>query len=177
MNININMRNWHIKDIPSLTEFANNKSVSDNLRDAFPFPYTIDDARRFIKMTKNKDKTKIFFAIVLDDKAIGGIGGHIMGDVYRKNIEIGYWLAQPFWGKGIITYCLKKFVHYLYENYDIERIYAETYENNVGSHKVLLKAGFTHEATLRKNVIKNNILLNTHVYSILKEEYVKFYKK
>ncbi len=176
MNSNIKIRAWRIEDISSLVQHANNKLISDNLRDAFPYPYTEESARAFIKMAVQKENSKLLYAICIQDKAIGGIGGHLKEDVYRKNAEIGYWLGQKYWGKGIATHCIKNFVGYLFDNYDIERIYAETFENNMASHRVLLKAGFTHEAVLRKNVLKNNILLNTDVYSILKEEYLKLYK-
>jgi len=174
MDIKILLRPWALSDAKSLTENANNKNVSDNLRDTFPFPYTMEHAIAFIEMTFSQKRKDIYWAIEIKGEAIGGIGGHFQEDIYRKNAEIGYWLGQTYWNKGIITYCIKEMTQYLFLNFDIERIYAEVYSNNIGSGKALEKAGFKNEAILRRNAFKNNTFLDTYVYAILRKNINNF---
>lgn len=164
------LRKWQVEDAPALVKQANNSKVASNMRDGFPHPYNIEHAQGFIKMATNGDEKKIIKAIVCNNQIAGGIGAHFHEDVYRKNVELGYWLGETYWGRGIATFCIKEFIRFLFEQHDIRRIYAEVFSENMASLKVLEKAGFTHEATLRQNVYKNERFMNSCIYSILREE-------
>ena len=146
---------------------ANNKSISDTLRDIFPYPYTIKAAEAWISSQKN-----IFplqnFAIKVNAKLAGGIGCKPQPDVNCKSIEIGYWLGEDFWNKGIATGAVKKMTDYLFATFDVVRIFAPVFEINKASMKVLEKAGYHLEAIHKKAVFKNDILMDEYLYVKLK---------
>lgn len=152
----------------SLVKYANNKKIAYNLRNVFPHPYSEEDADDFIKSANENNPEKLILAIDLNGELIGCLGAFQQEDIYSKNAEIGYWLAEPFWGQGYISTALKKFIPMVFENMDIIRIYAEPFENNIGSKKALVKAGFKLEATLKNNIFKNGEVLSSCIYSILK---------
>jgi len=166
----VSLRPWNNSDLHSLIKYANNKAIASNLRDAFPYPYTHKDALRFLEMAVSNDPHLLILAIDSKGDAIGSVGATLKQDVYRKNIEIGYWLAEPYWGRGIITEVIRKFTSHLWLTYDIRRIYAEPFANNMASRKALAKAGFKCEAIFKQNVIKNGAYLDSCIYSILREE-------
>lgn len=168
------LRPWSIKDAGRLASIADNKNISDNLRDGFPFPYSVSDAINWLEIILPENNPPRFFAIIADKNIVGSIGLVTKPDIYRKNIEIGYFLDQEFWGRGIATKAIKAATSYAFKDFDIVRVYAEPYSDNAGSRKALEKAGYIHEATFRKNVIKNGIIKDSCIYSVLKEEY-KFY--
>ena len=166
------LRTWQAEDKDALTRYANNINVFTKLRDGFPHPYTVTDAEKFISIaTETPTEKAIKWAIEIDGEAAGSIGIHFKDDVYRKNAELGYWLAEKYWGQGFMTSCVIEVVTYTFNNYDIRRIYAEIFANNTASCKVLLKAGFRHEATLIKNVFKMGEYLDTSLYALLREEF------
>ena len=101
------VRSWAAADIPSLVEHANNRAIWSNLRDRFPHPYTTADGRRFMKNVR-ATAPETMFAIAVDRKAVGGVGFVLHHDVERVSAEIGYWLAEPFWGRGIATEALDR---------------------------------------------------------------------
>lgn len=164
---NITLRNWQEKDIKSLAKNANNKNIWDNLRDEFPFPYTELAAKQWVEIA-NQDNPLTSLAIIYKGVAIGGIGINIQTDVYRKNAEIGYWLGEKYWNKGISTKALKAMIEYTFENFEVIRIFAHVFESNIASIRVLHKCGFSEEACLKKVIIKNNKLQDCYIYSILK---------
>lgn len=168
------LRPWSIKDAAQLTVIANNKNIACNLRDGFPFPYSLQDARNWLSMILLENDPHRFFAIISDGKLAGSIGIVTKSDIYRKNVEIGYFLSEEFWGKGIATKAIKAVTSYAFKDFDIVRVYAEPYADNPGSRRALEKAGFTLEATLKRNVIKNGIIKNSCIYSVLREDF-KFY--
>ncbi len=163
------LRPWEAKDAERLVEIADNKKIYDNLRDYFPHPYTLEDGKKYIESLSNDEKALIF-AIEYDGVLVGNIGAFLQSDVYRKNAEIGYFLAEEFWGKGIMTKAIRAITSYVFENHDIIRVYAEPFARNIGSRKSLEKSGFRHEATLKKSIIKNGLIEDSCIYSILKEE-------
>lgn len=165
------LRPWSIKDAPQLVIIADNKKIGGNLRDGFPFPYSLNDARDWLNIILPENIPPRFFAILVDDKVVGSIGIITKTDIYRKNFEIGYFLAEEYWGKGIATSAIKAATSYAFKNFDIERVYAEPFSDNKGSRKALEKAGFILEATLKRNVIKNGIIKDSCIYSVLKEDY------
>ncbi len=165
------LRPWHDSDAKSLCHHANNKRVADQLRDLFPHPYTRTDAKKWIELVKSMNNPEKYFAIEVDGEAVGSIAITLKLDVYRMNAEIGYFLGEQYWGRGIITEALKAIVQYGFESFDIIRIYAEPYADNLASRRALEKAGFRHEATFRKNIIKNEEIKDSCIYAILKDDW------
>ncbi|MBL7885181.1 MAG: GNAT family N-acetyltransferase [Flavobacterium sp.] len=163
----MNLRPWTLSDAENLTKYANNPNVARFLTNAFPHPYTIENAQSFIEMVSAQNPTSVF-AIEIDGEAVGSIGLHAQSDIMCKNMELGYFLGEPFWGKGIVTEAVKQMVDYGFQNFDITRIYARPYGNNLASQKVLEKAGFTLEARIEKNIYKNGEFLDELIYAIRK---------
>ena len=164
------IREFFTEDVDSLVKYANNYSVSRYLRDAFPFPYTEKDAMRWIDIVMH-DKFNLTFAIADEQELIGGIGAMPNQDVNRFTAEIGYWLAEPFWNKGIISKAVSTFCGYLFNNYNFNHLTASIYEGNDASMRVVQKAGFILEGVLRKNVYKENKFLDQYIYGLLKEDF------
>lgn len=159
------LRPWKDEDIESLAKYANNYNIAKNLRNVFPHPYTIEDAKNFIEFA-NKDTPVHIFAIEVNHEAVGGIGLHSLSDIHVKNAELGYWLAEPFWGKGIITRAIKEMVNFGFKTYDINRIFAIPFGTNYGSQRVLEKAGFILEGRFEKTIFKNGEYFDELVYAI-----------
>lgn len=166
MNTNFELRQWQRGDEISLAKHANNINIWNNVRDYFPHPYTIKHAFEWVNLVENDPNN---FAIVMNNEAAGGVALVPQQDIYRKNAEIGYWLGEAFWGRGIMTEAVKQVVAYGFHNLGIHRIYAGIFEYNAASASVLKKAGFRHEATLKKAVYKNGKFYDDLVYSLLKE--------
>jgi [ribosomal protein S5]-alanine N-acetyltransferase len=162
------LRPYRDGDEASLANHANNYQVWRNVRDAFPYPYTLEDAKQWIALCKTETKPTVF-AIDIDGQVVGGVGIVLQKDVFRKNAEIGYWLGETFWGKGIATEAVKELTQYAFKHFDIERLYAGVFEYNPASMRVLEKAGFHLEAVHKKNICKENQLYNEHLYVIFKQ--------
>ncbi len=160
------LRPFRHTDKKSLAKHANNKKISDNLRDRFPHPYTEADAEWFINFVLSDNHPVKNFIIEINNEAAGVISISPDEDVYKLNAEIGYWLGEEHWGKGIITAVIKKTVKYAFENLGIKRIYATPFATTTGSIKALEKAGFVKEAIIRNGVIKNNEIIDYYIYSI-----------
>jgi ribosomal-protein-alanine N-acetyltransferase len=165
--MNITIRNWVIEDIPELTKYANNRHIWNNLADVFPSPYTEADAEEFIKKVK-KDSPRKILAIDTEGQAIGSIGIFPESDIHRKNAAIAYWIAEPFWGKGIATQAVRLMLEYSFNKFEVTRIYAKPFGFNKASHSVLEKAGFKKEAVIKNGVFKNNQYFDEYIYSIQK---------
>ena len=162
------IRPWDAPDVTALVRHANNRNVSMRMRDAFPFPYTIADANAFLGIVARQSPVT-FFAIATPDEAIGGIGITRNADVHRLTAEMGYWLAEPFWGRGIMSETARAFSDFAFEAFGLIRIYAEPYEGNIASCRVLEKAGFTLEGRMRGNVIKDGRILDQYLYAKIRE--------
>ncbi len=165
--MNVTIRKWQLSDIDNLVRYANNKKISDNLADAFPFPYSKEFGLEFIERVSNEQPTKIF-AITSENMAIGSIGIFPDQDIYRKNGAIAYWIAEPYWGKGIATSAIEQILRYGFDVLRLTRIYAKPFGTNIGSQRVLEKMGFELEATIPKAVFKNNIYLDEKIYGKIK---------
>ncbi len=146
---------------------ANNYNVWINLTDRFPHPYTEENAKDFIKMTLAHQPTQIK-GIYIGEEPIGAIGLHPLEDVFAKNIELGYWIAEPYWGKGIMSKAIGQTVEYAFANFDINRIFARPFGRNKGSIKALEKNGFQLEATLPSTIFKDGKFEDELVYAIRK---------
>ena len=167
--MNINLREWKIEDASDLSVAINNKNILDNLRDGIPYPYTEKDAEEFIIVMRNAEKDSQYtFAITVDGKAIGSIGVFRKDNVHSLTGELGYYIAEPYWGKGITTEAVRQIRDYIFENTDIVRIFAEPYAHNEASCRVLEKAGFQFEGLLRQNAVKNGQLMDMKMYAVLK---------
>ncbi len=163
------IRRWRIWDAASLAEAVNNKNVLDNLRDGIPYPYTEDDARAFIMAMLNADDdTTYSFAITVDDKAVGSIGVFRKDNIHARTAELGYYISDRYWGKGIGTSAVKQVCKYVFDNTNIIRIFAEPFADNVASCRVLEKTGFELEGTLRNNAVKNGEVLDMKMYSLVR---------
>jgi len=165
------IRPWLDSDATQLADIANNRNIADNLRDTFPFPYTLKDAKQWIAFMRLSNKPPRYFAIEYESWLAGSIGIILKEDIYRKNAEIGYFIAERFQGKGIASTVVKEIVSYIFTEFEILRVYAEPFANNTPSRRVLEKAGFTCEAVLRKYIEKNGELLDSCIYSLLKEDW------
>jgi RimJ/RimL family protein N-acetyltransferase len=158
-------------DAPFLRDAINNKNVLDNLRDGIPYPYELSDAEEYIVSTLASDKEETYaFAITLDDKAVGSIGVFRAGNIHSRTAEMGYYVAEPYWGRGIGTFAVREASDLVFGNSDILRIFAEPFADNVASCRVLEKAGFTLEGVLRSNAVKNGRVLDMKMYSKVREE-------
>jgi len=165
------IRKWKLSDAKDLAKALSNRKVQDNLRDGLPYPYLEQDANDYISSMLSANENDTFaFAITIDDKAIGSIGVFRQQNIHRKTAEMGYYIAEEYWGKGIMTEAVKQICEYVFEHSDIIRIYAEPFSCNMGSCRVLEKAGFQYEGTLRSNAIKNSKVMDMKMYSLLREE-------
>lgn len=164
------IRPFTLSDIESVVRYANNWNIAKNLRDVFPHPYLELDARRFIEMA-TKDQPIHIFAIDLDGEAIGAIGIHPQTDIHRKNAELGYWLAEPFWGKGIVSSLIGQVVSIAFGTYDIDRVFAIPFGSNIASQKVLEKNGFKLEGRLEGILIKSGVREDELIYAMRRENW------
>ena len=163
------IRKWQLKDTKSLSELLNNKKILDNLRDGLPYPYTEKDALDYISAMVNADKNSVFaFAIEFEGEVAGSIGVFRQNNIHSKTAEMGYYLGEKFWNKGIATAAVRQVCDFVFKNSDIMRIYAEPFARNLASCRVLEKAGFTCEGTLRSNAVKNGIVEDMKIYALIK---------
>ncbi|MCK9617863.1 MAG: GNAT family N-acetyltransferase [Lentimicrobiaceae bacterium] len=162
------LRPFTLQDARSLALHANNLKIARNLRDAFPHPYNLEDAEKWIETTKY-ESDNLMLAIEIGGEVVGAVGMHRFKDVYRLKAEIGYWLSEKYWGKGIVTEALSAFVRHIFSTTDLIRIQAEIFEHNKASMRVLEKAGFACEAIHRKAVIKNGKILDEYIYVIFRQ--------
>lgn len=169
--MNCKIRRWELSDARDLATALSNKKIQDNLRDGLSFPYTEEDGKAFISAMLTADETDTFaFAITADGKVIGSIGAFRQTNIHNKTAELGYYIAEECWGKGITTEAVKQLCDYVFSDTDIIRIYAEPFAYNIASCRVLEKAGFQYEGTLRSNALKNGKVLDMKMYSKLKTE-------
>ena len=169
--MNCKIRRWELSDARDLATALSNKKIQDNLRDGLPYPYTEQDGKEFISAMLAANENDTFaFAITVNGKVIGSIGAFRQGNIHRQTAELGYYIAEEYWGKGIMTEAVKQLCDYVFSNTDIIRIYAEPFAYNIGSCRVLEKAGFQYEGTLRSNALKNGNVLDMKMYSKLKTE-------
>lgn len=165
------IRKWELSDAKDLAAALSNKKVQDNLRDGLPYPYTEQDGKEFISAMLSADESETFaFAITVDNMVIGSIGIFRQGNIHRQTAELGYYIAEEYWGKGIMTEAVKQICEYVFAKSDIIRIYAEPFAYNIASCRVLEKVGFQYEGTLRSNAVKNGKVIDMEMYSLLKAE-------
>ncbi len=164
------IRKWELSDAADLAAALSNKQIQNNLRDGLPYPYTEQDGREYISAMLSADKKETFaFAVTIDNKVVGSVGIFRQGNIHRRTAELGYYIAEEYWGKGMMTEAVKQICEYVFSKSDIIRIYAEPFAYNTASCRVLEKAGFQYEGTLRKNAVKNGKIIDMKMYSKIKE--------
>ena len=164
----ITLRALRDEDIPTFALLANNKKIFDNVRDRFPHPYSESDAEFFINLKKNEDPITVF-AIECNGNLCGAIGLERKEDVYRNTAEIGYWLAEPFWGKGITTSAIQLMVEYGFNTLKLKRIEAGIFAYNPASMRALEKNGFIKEGIGKDAITKNGKFWDEHRYAKIGE--------
>jgi len=159
------LRPWRPEDAEWLSRIANNPLIAANMTDAFPHPYTLAHAEAFIAFASGNNPRNML-CIEIEGRAAGGIGIHPQADIYRMNAELGYWLAAPYWGRGIMPRVVLQMVDYAFQNWELQRIFARPFARNTGSRRVLEKAGFVLEAQFHQTVIKNGVWEDEMVYAM-----------
>ena len=164
------IRKWKLSDAADLASALNNEKVLNYLRDGLPYPYTQKDAQHYINSILSSKPNETFaYAIDVDGKAVGSIGAFRQGNIHFRTAELGYYLAEDYWGKGIMTQAVKQLCQKLFAETDILRIFAEPFAYNIGSRRVLEKAGFQLEGILKRNAVKNGRVLDMAMYALTKE--------
>ncbi len=158
------LREWQRGDEDAVVTVADNPNVSRYMRDTFPSPYTHDDAAAWIARNEAAEQDT-HFAIVLDGRVVGGVGFVLHQAERRIVADIGYWLGEPFWGRGIATAACSAVTAYAFEQYELRRIEAPVYAPNVASRRVLEKCGYECEGIMRSAVIKKGEVLDAHLYA------------
>ena len=163
------VRSWQKSDARAITRWADNPSIARNLRDRFPHPYTLADAKRWIRAAHAYDPP-CHFAIEAGGEAVGGIGFDVFDDVDRRTAEIGYWLAEPLWGRGIATAALAAVSDYAFQRFHLARLQARVFEGNDASMRVLEKAGYEMEGRLRRSVTKGDRTIDSFIYARVRSD-------
>ncbi len=160
---NLRLRVWQKNDAQQMATIANNKNIWNNVLDSFPSPYTIMDALQWINRESTAQPiTK--FAIDYNGTVVGGIGVILNEDVYKNTVELGYFVGENYWGKGIATQAIQQIVMLISQNPVVTRIMARVYAHNKASMKALQKAGFFLEGIQQKAAIKNNVVIDVYVW-------------
>ncbi|BDZ68409.1 GNAT family N-acetyltransferase [Methanobacterium ferruginis] len=162
------LRRWKTSDLEDLVENANNYHIAINMRDLFPSPYTLEDGKNWLEITSCEEKN-CFLAITVNNHAVGGIGLTLGEDIERISAELGYWLGEKYWGKGITSSAIKGIVNYGFNELGLERIFAKPLEYNTASRRVLEKNGFQLEGIMKKSVIKEGKIYNQALYALTRE--------
>lgn len=140
------------------------------LRDRFPYPYRLQDAKRFLSAVTMRDENanEFVLAIEVEGQAVGGIGVILGTDIERVSGELGYWLGEEYWGRGIGSEAIRQFAPWAMERFHLSRLHADTFHDNPASARVLEKAGFTKESVKRRAAIKNGEIKDLNVYVMLR---------
>lgn len=165
------LRQWRLSDAPSVAKYADNPKIARNLRDGFPTPYSLADAWAYVSdCVDNEGQEQCCRAIVVNGEVVGSVGVFFQKDIYRYCGELGYWLGEPFWGHGIMHRAVEQLCDMLFAQTKLLRIYAEPFARNIGSRRVLEKAGFQLEGVMRQGAVKNGVLEDWCMYALLKAE-------
>jgi ribosomal-protein-alanine N-acetyltransferase len=164
------LRPWRMDDLAALVKNANNPNIAINMTDSFPSPYTEERGKTFLEMATTTDPQRIW-AIDINGEPCGSIGVFPLTDIMRRNAELGYWLAEPYWGKGIISRALPLVVQMAFQRLpEIDRIFARPFGRNIASQRVLEKAGFEYEARFKDTIFKNEKFEDELFYAIRRKD-------
>jgi ribosomal-protein-alanine N-acetyltransferase len=160
------LRPFRMEDLPALVKHASDPTVAANLTDSFPNPFTEEAGRAFIETAMNT-VPPLRRAIDIGGEACGAIGLHPKQDLWRRNMELGYWLGAAHRGKGIMTEAIKRMVQLGFDTYpEVTRIFATPFGSNVASQKALERAGFRLEANLKSTLVKNGVVQDELIYAV-----------
>ncbi len=166
------LRSWREEDAGALARIIGNKKIQDRLRDGIPYPYTEEDGLVFIREMLAADREMVYaYAIVADGRLAGSIALFRQGNIHRRTGEVGYYLGEEFWGRGIGSRALALLCDKLFQETDLLRIYAEPFAENSASCRILEKNGFRCEGTMRQNALKNGRILDMKLYALLRAEW------
>jgi [ribosomal protein S5]-alanine N-acetyltransferase len=165
----VTLRQWRQEDCARLAELANNRKIWRNLREPFPYPYTLENAQRWIAYCGAMKGNQAHFAIEADGEVVGATGFTALGNVYRIGAEIGYWIGEPYWGRGIATAALIEASRLAFAGFPFERLQGEVFGWNHASMRVLEKAGYQLEGRHRRSVIKDGEVTDRVIYARLRE--------
>ncbi|MDR0766857.1 MAG: GNAT family N-acetyltransferase [Methanosarcinales archaeon] len=157
------LRKWSGADLDSLVKYADNRNIAKWMTNKFPHPYTREDGEAFLSLIANDHPVKVF-AIEIAGEAVGSIGIFPQADVHEKNAEMGYWLAEEYWGRGIMPKVIQEVAAYGFQTFDIVQIFARPFSSNLNSQRVLEKAGFTFEARIKNAIFKNGEMMDELIY-------------
>ena len=160
----VKVRSWRKDDLKSLVRHANNPKIAANLRDQFPHPYTRRDAIDFLDYVRSQEP-ECAFAIEYGGEAVGGVGFLLGRDIARRSAEMGYWLSEEHWGRGIATRVVTAMSDWALDQYNLTRVFAMAFAHNAASIRVLEKAGFVREGILRRSAIKNGVILDQVLFA------------
>jgi RimJ/RimL family protein N-acetyltransferase len=160
----LKVRSWRKDDLQALLRHANNAKIAANLRDQFPHPYTRRDGIDFLEFARSQEP-QCAFAIELGDEAVGGVGFLVGRDIARMSAEMGYWLSEDFWGRGIATRAVTAMSEWAFDNYKLTRVFAMAFAHNAGSIRVLEKSGFVREGVMQRSAIKNGVILDQILFA------------
>jgi RimJ/RimL family protein N-acetyltransferase len=162
------IRSWRAGDAPSLARHADNRKIWLQVRDRFPHPYTLDAAESWVALASGADP-ETQFAIEVNGEAAGGIGVFLQQDVERYSAEIGYWLGEAHWNRGITSAAVRRFTDYAFDRFGLCLLYANVFETNPGSCRVLERAGYQLEGRLRRAAVKDGQVLDGLLYAAVRE--------
>lgn len=161
------LRDWKLSDAESIVPLANNEKIAGNLRNTFPYPYTLDDAHLFITKSIHQHKRKqINKAIEIEGAASGSISLLMQEDVSCKSGELGFWLGEPFWGQGIMAQAITQMCETGLDDLEMVRIYARPFAQNIAARKTLGKVGFQLEGIFKNSIYKNGKVLDSCMYAM-----------
>ena len=163
----VQIRKLQLDDADILSQLMNNINIWNNLRDRIPFPYSRKDALTFIKLSHTNDHLHNF-AITYQNNFCGVIGFVRQTDIHKLSVELGYWIGEPYWHKGIATRSIQLATEWAFRNLEINRIFASVFEHNYVSMKALLKNNYQREAILKKAILKNGKILDEHIFAKLR---------
>ncbi len=164
------LRTWRNEDATALARHANNRKVWVNLRDRFPSPYTLEDADAWLRHCA-RTVPATDFAIDVEGEAVGGIGVVLRSDVERVDAEVGYWLGEACWGRGLMTEVVRTFAPWALQRFNLARLHAHVFASNHASARVLEKSGFTLEGRLRHSAYKDGRLIDQLLYALVREDW------
>ena len=160
----LKVRSWRKDDLQALLRHANNAKIAANLRDQFPHPYTRRDGIDFLDFARSQEP-ECAFASEHGDEAVGGVGFLVGRDIARMSAEMGYWLTEDLWGRGIATRAVTAMSEWGFDNYKLTRVFAMAFAHNAGSIRVLEKSGFVREGVMRRSAIKNGVILDQILFA------------
>jgi [ribosomal protein S5]-alanine N-acetyltransferase len=162
------VRTYRPEDASSLAKRGNNRRIWENLRDRFPHPFTEANGVEYIThVLQNPDTPS--FAIDVDGQAVGGISLHLGNDIERISAELGYWLGEEFWRRGIMTSAIRLVTEYALQERRLIRVFAVPFTTNVASCRALEKVGYQREGLMRRSALKDGMVRDQYLYAIVKD--------